>query len=644
MEMLIILLLIALAGGFLTCTIVLPIIAWVRSNRIAGLERRLTDLEADLRRLRRDVARGTVTPEAGTRPVSDDVPVVEATEPAASAESPSSPISRSRPSLPSRRELDRKPSFGADAAGIEAWLGQRGLGWAAALLLLFAVAFFLKYAFDNEWIGPTGQLAGGVTVAGALCVGGLHYHRKGWRVFSQIMTSAGVALLYLLTYSSFGYFRLLSQTSGSFFLIAVVVETVALSLIYNAEAIAIMAVLGGLLTPVLLHTEIDRYAAFFVYLAVLNAGAALLAVIRNWSWPGLLALIGTQLLYWGWFHEHYHPEKLAAVLTFQSFLFVLHLTCCVGANLFGKRAALLDLIRVVLNGGFAAAAAYVLLDQDYHVWMGTLAVGFGIVHALAAWAVQARREDLPRIAFVTISMAIAFAAAAVPLQAHAAWIAVGWAAQGLALWWFGMRIRAETLRSMGAALLALALIRLVFVDTPYYTRAPFVPLFNPYGLAATTSAACIIGAGLITRRWLGRLGPVDRPAALIAGFAGIGLVWLILSVETYGYFVAQGSAAADNEHMERMAQTGLSACWAIYAIVLLAIGFRFHSNPVRWAALGLFFVTVLKVVFLDMADLPGLYRVLAFLVLAVMMGIGAWAYQKFQRPQPTVDTEVIDRV
>jgi uncharacterized membrane protein len=639
MEPLLILFLVALAGGFLTCTFVLPIIAWVRSRHIAELERRLTNLEAELRRLRRDVAQGAAPQETRVG-VPDAIPVVESQEPSVSTGSPNLPSTRSRPSSPER---PRKTSFGADAAGIEAWLGQRGLGWAAALLLLFAVAFFLKYAFDNEWIGPTGQLAAGVAVACALCGGGLHYHRKGWRVFSQIMTSAGVALLYLLTYSSFGYFNLVSQSSGSFFLVAVVVETVALSLIYNAEAIAIMAVLGGLLTPILLHTDIDRYSAFFVYLAVLNAGAALLAVIRPWSWPSLLALIGTQVLFWGWFHENYHPEKLSAVLAFQSFLFVLHLAACVGVNSFGRRISLLDLVRVVLNGGFAAAAAYVLLDDDYHVWMGTLAIGFGIVHALAAWAVQEKRERLPQLSFVTISMAIAFAAAAVPLQAHAAWIAVGWAAQGVALWWFGMRIRAETLRSMGALLLAFALGRLVFVDTPYYTRAPFVPLFNAYGLAATTTAACIIAAALVTRRWLGRLGPVDRPAALAAGFAGIGLVWLILSVETYGYFVAQGASAADSGHMERLAETALSACWAIYAIVLLAIGFRFRSNPIRWAALGLFFVTVLKVIFLDMADLPGLYRVLAFLVLAVMMGIGAWAYQKFQRPQQPVEVEVNDR-
>ena len=86
-----------------------------------------------------------------------------------------------------------------------------------------------------------------------------------------------------------------------------------------------MAVVGGLLTPVLLHKDIEHYAAFFTYLLILNAGAAVLAVLRPWPWPAGLALIGTQFLFWGWYEEHYHPEKLAAVLAFQSVLFVLHL-------------------------------------------------------------------------------------------------------------------------------------------------------------------------------------------------------------------------------------------------------------------------------------------------------------------------------
>jgi uncharacterized membrane protein len=510
------------------------------------------------------------------------------------------------------------------------------------MLLLFAVAFFLKYAFDNEWIGPTGQVAAGAALACALCMGGLHYQRQNWFIFSQILSASGVALLYLVTYSTFGYFHLLPQTAASYFLAILVVGTAALALAYRAQAIAVMAVVGGLLTPLLLHTDIDHYAGFFTYLLAINAGAVVLAILRPWPWPAALSLVGTQALFWLWYGDRYHPEKLVGVLAFQSTLFLLHLGSCALANLLGRKTSVLDLVRVILNGVFVAAAAYILLDEDYHVWMGTLAIGFAIVHAFAAWIIQSRQPQVVQLSFATMSMALAFAAAAVPLQAHAAWIPVGWAAQGLALWWFGMRIRTEVLRSMGAALLLLAVLRLVFVDTPYDVRDPFIPFFNSYGLAAAVTAGCLVGAAFCARYWRGRLGASDAVAAMSAGLASVALIWLIVSVETYGYFSAREAAGLTTDHMLRSAQAALSICWAVYAVILLAIGFRLHNDPARWAALGVFFVTVLKVIFLDMAGLPGLYRVLAFLVLSVMLGLGAWAYQRFGHNRAELPTEVHD--
>src|SRR5262249_56669231 len=84
-----------------------------------------------------------------------------------------------------------------DAAGLEAWIGRRGRGWVAVGLLLFAAAFFLKYAFENQWIGPLGRISIGIVAGVLLCGTGLHYHGKGWRIFSQMMTAGGVVLLYL---------------------------------------------------------------------------------------------------------------------------------------------------------------------------------------------------------------------------------------------------------------------------------------------------------------------------------------------------------------------------------------------------------------------------------------------------------------
>ncbi len=117
---------------------------------------------------------------------------------------------------------------------------------------------------------------------------------------------------------------------------------------------------------------------------------------------------------------------------------------------------------------------------------------------------------------------------------------------------------------------------------------------------------------------------------LLSGLLGTGLVWFVGSVETYTYFTAQPPGSLGPLHRD-YGSTALSVFWAVYAAVLLIFGFVLRNKFLRWEALALFGVTLAKVVLIDMAALPGLYRVLAFLVLAVMMGFGAWAYQKFQK-------------
>ena len=55
---------------------------------------------------------------------------------------------------------------------------------------------------------------------------------------------------------------------------------------------------------------------------------------------------------------------------------------------------------------------------------------------------------------------------------------------------------------------------------------------------------------------------------------------------------------------------------------------RFRSRPLRWLALGVLALTLMKVVIVDTAALTGFYRVTVFFVLALVMGGAAWAYQK----------------
>ncbi len=459
-----------------------------------------------------------------------------------------------------------------------------------------------------------------------------------------MLTAAGVVLLYLATFGAFGYYHLLPQERAGVFLVALIIEAGALAVLYEAPAIAVMAVVGGLLNPILLHSDRDQYPALFTYLALLDAGVVALSLVRRWPAVTTVALVGTQGLFWGWYAEHYHPEKLEAALAFQVVVFVLFAAHHAAIALLRRgKVSPEGLVDLVLNAFAFAAAAYVLLDEDYHVWMGTLAVGLAIVYTALGWLSLRRNPDDTLHVVVLTATALAFVAMVFPLQTEAAWIGLGWAAEGAALWWFGLRVRSRPLLALGAAFGVLAVGRLVFVDTPWGGRLPFVPIFNRYGLPALGITACVLDAAAAARHFRRKAGDLADVAQRVAGMTGVVLAWLVLSMETYQFFTAREGLYAEDFY-RRMAQTALSVLWAAYAAVVLALGFRLRSRPLRWSALGLFGLTFAKVVLVDMAGLAGFYRVAAFFALSVMMGAGAWGYQKLGAARLEAELEEVGNV
>jgi uncharacterized membrane protein len=81
-------------------------------------------------------------------------------------------------------------------------------------------------------------------------------------------------------------------------------------------------------------------------------------------------------------------------------------------------------------------------------------------------------------------------------------------------------------------------------------------------------------------------------------------------------------------------QVGLSVLWTLYAAVTLAWGFIRRSTALRYAALGLFGLVIVKVFIVDLASVKTVYRMLSFLILGVVLLLVGLLYQKASR-RPT---------
>jgi uncharacterized membrane protein len=608
-----IILYVVLLGAFLAllfAPIVLSIAAFVRSRRVVDLSWRVRRLEAEVRALR------SGRPEAGIAPAPFQPESAPAPEPRPLAVEPS--------------HVELVPTPVASAFDWESFIGRRGLGWVAVVLIVFATAFFIRYAFENNWIGPIGRVALAAAAGLALVVAGWHFDRhRDRRLFAQMLTSAGIVLLYLATYSAFGFYHLLPQRSAAPFLLIIVVESMLLAALYDAPAIALVAVLGGLLTPVLMRSETDQYTAFFLYLAIFDAGVVILTLRRPWPVVTTLALLGTHFLFWNWYNANYHPEKLVAALVFQAVVFVLFLVQGLAAPAPLSRLARWEVLgRWLLNAFLGFLGFYVLLKPDYEVALGTLALLLAALYAELARRILTARPDDEDLFLTTLAIAVGFIATAFPVQADAPWIALGWASEAWALWWFGLRVRQLPLRVLAAVLALMATIRIVFIDTWERADSPRLPVLNENALPAIAASACLLAAVATTRRLQRGLKPLERSLIAAAEVGGVLQLWLVLSVDLHAYCQSVFGSGIGGD--DRFAQMALSVFWAVYATAVLAVGFRLRRALLRWTALGLYGVTVAKVFLLDMAGLDEVYRILAFLVLAVLLGVAAGVYQRIR--------------
>ncbi len=295
------------------------------TEAIVRLLRRVDQMDARLANLERGQAVVASSERPQTAPQVSPVAPPPLSPPPASAE-PEGPLPSEEPGtvspVPTFALNADSPAEPREQPRLETRLGLTWINRIGVLTLIIGVAFFFKYAFDNQWIGQTGRVVLGVLAGLATLVSGDALWRRGQKVFAQGVCGLGVSILYLSFYASFGFYHLLPQAAAFVLMAMVTAVSGALALRYDAMAIAALGMLGGYLTPVLLSTGQDAPWTFFSYLFLIDLGAAAIARPKGWRPLDTMGFLATAILYASWFGEWFKPEKqlvaTAAALAFYA--------------------------------------------------------------------------------------------------------------------------------------------------------------------------------------------------------------------------------------------------------------------------------------------------------------------------------------
>lgn len=504
------------------------------------------------------------------------------------------------------------------------WLNRIGI-----VALLLAVSFFLKYAFDNDWIGPRGQVALGLLSGAAVLTYSQWLLRRGHDDFANRIAGLGGGVLYLSLFAGANYYHLFPPSLAFGGMAIVTATLVVIAVRRDSQAMALVALLGGLLTPVLLSTGRDAPVELFTYLALLNAGVLLVAHTRQWSKVEWLAFAGTMLYFWGWWNGYFHEDRQNLTLGFASVFF---LEFALLPVLQARRAGTLEAAQtmlVALNALGYLAALHRLLYAEHRWSLSCLLLLLAALHLVVARRVLTSEGNSSLVRMLFGGLALTFVTLVIPVQLDGKWMTMAWAIEGAVLIWVGVRVQISHLRWAGVALFAVVASRLMLF--PIHGVQP-VLLNQRFGLFAVV-IICFVAALWRSRSLKSDLNEEERLAFGVVGLcANIVTLWA-LSCEVWDYWSPSGFE--DERRSDLAQQLGLSLLWTTYATALVAAGVRWRTTALRWQGLALLGLVAIKVFLYDLSSLEAIYRIVSFMVLGLLLLGVSFFYQRAS-PRPSV--------
>jgi uncharacterized membrane protein len=388
-----------------------------------------------------------------------------------------------------------------------------------------------------------------------------------------------------------------------------------------------------LLLMALAKLPIVNPTPFFItafFLAVLLLG---LGVISRTSWLALIALAFTWAVESEWQGLHFTQGYGALALGWQLAFLLLFL----GYPFFtAEERKPLPWAVGALAGPLHFCLIYEIIRTTFpEMRNGLVPAAFVFPYAIGTFFLIKKRGVIPssgdaRLAWQA-GTALFFVSLIFPIQFDREWITLGWAFEGFALLCLFRAVPHRGLRYVGVGLLCIAFARLALNPAVLeYHRRSATPIWNWYLYGYGLPIVFLFAGAWLFRA--PRQSTFERTAPTLLYSLGAILTFLLLNIEIADYFSVgptltfsfSGNFARDMTY---------SIAWALYAFALVLVGMNRKTGWVRYAGVALLLVTLGKLFLHDLGNLSQLYRIGAFIGVAIILIVASFVYQRFLVPK-----------
>ena len=381
------------------------------------------------------------------------------------------------------------PSFFERHPDMEKFIGENLVSKIGIAILVLAIGYFVKYAIDQNWIGPVARVAIGI-LCGGILIALAHRFRNNYRGFSSVLAGGGIAVFYFTITLAFQQFQLFSQTTAFIIMIVITIFAVALALLYDKQELAIIALIGGFLAPLLVSTGQGNYKVLFTYLVILNSGLLVIAYNKAWRLLNLLSFIFTVLMFGSWliFLNNETADTFKNGFIFATVFYLLFLIINIAHNINEKKKFIASDFGILLANTslYFAAGIYCLNNIEAREFRGLFSASLGVFNLCISYFLFRRQKVDTNILYLLIGITLTFISITAPIQLSGNYITVFWASEAVLLYWLFTKSKIRIIQYSAALVWILMLISLLM---------DWAALYGPFG---NNDLAIIVNKGFIT--------------------------------------------------------------------------------------------------------------------------------------------------
>lgn len=337
----------------------------------------------------------------------------------------------------SEQQAAAEPEFSIfkESPDLEKYIGENLINKIGIAILVLAIGYFVKFAIDSNWIGPAGRVGIGI-LCGGILVGIAHWLRNSYKAFSSVLVGGGIAVFYFTVTLGYHEFHLFDQTVSFVLLALITCFTVALSLLYNRQELAVIALVGGLVSPLMVGGNYDDITSFLSYLVILNTGLLVIAYWKSWRILNISSFVLTAIMF-SIMSSVVETAHYAATFWYATILYLLFFGINVANNVKeNKKFIGSDFIIVLLNTALYFGAGLQLLTGMHHEDLrGIFTICLAVINLFLTFVMFKSKKVDKNILYLLIGITLTFISLAGPIQLHGHYITIFWATETVLLYW-----------------------------------------------------------------------------------------------------------------------------------------------------------------------------------------------------------------